>query len=203
MRYYELFKIDFQGSLIFALRKAYCFLYAKLSSNFCCLKFIVLGVKSGNGNSIRGCLYVSRYPGTSISIGNNCIFNSNYRFNARGINHRCCLATGPGGCIEIGDNCGFSGVSIVSSCYVKIGNNVMCGTNVMIGDRNDHEDLYPEFKPEPVIIGNNVWIGMNVVVMKGVTIGDNVIIGANSIVTKDIPANTIAVGSPCKVIKER
>ena len=44
---------------------------------------------------------------------------------------------------------------------------------------------------------------MNVVVMKGVTIGDNVIIGANSIVTKDIPANTIAVGSPCKVIKER
>ena len=56
--------------------------------------------------------------------------------------------------------------------------------------------------PEPVVIGNHVWIGMNSVIMKGVTIGDNVIIGANSVVTRDIPSNTIAAGIPCKVIKE-
>lgn len=53
----------------------------------------------------------------------------------------------------------------------------------------------------PISIGNHVWIGMNVVVMRGVTIGDNTIIGANSVVTKNIPSNVIAAGNPIKVIK--
>jgi galactoside O-acetyltransferase len=73
----------------------------------------------------------------------------------------------------------------------------------MIGDRNDHESRFPEWQPIPITIGNNVWIGMNSVIMRGVTIGENSIIGANSVVTKDIPANVIAAGNPCKVIKER
>ena len=94
-------------------------------------------------------------------------------------------------------------MSIVSGCSVTIGDNVLCGANVTIGDRNNHEKTFAEFKPSPVSIGDNVWIGMNSVVMKGVSIGENTIIGANSIVTKSIPANVIAVGSPCKVIKER
>ena len=54
----------------------------------------------------------------------------------------------------------------------------------------------------PVHIGENVWIGANVTVLPGVTIGDNAVIGANSLVTKAIPANTVAYGSPCKVIRE-
>ena len=53
----------------------------------------------------------------------------------------------------------------------------------------------------PIKIGNNVWIGGNAIVMPGVTIGDNTIIGAGSVVTKDIPANVIAVGNPCKVVR--
>lgn len=53
-----------------------------------------------------------------------------------------------------------------------------------------------------VHIGNNVWIGANVAVMPGVTIGDNSVIGAGSVVTKDIPANVVAVGSPCRVLRE-
>lgn len=52
-----------------------------------------------------------------------------------------------------------------------------------------------------ITIGNNVWLGGNVVILPDVTIGDNVVIGAGSVVTKDIPANTVAVGNPCKVIK--
>ena len=54
----------------------------------------------------------------------------------------------------------------------------------------------------PVAISNNVWIGANVVVLPGVTIGENSVIGAGSVVTKDIPANVIAFGSPCKVYRE-
>ncbi|MDU4326324.1 MAG: DapH/DapD/GlmU-related protein, partial [Clostridium celatum] len=53
-----------------------------------------------------------------------------------------------------------------------------------------------------ITIGNNVWIGGNVVITPGVNIGDNVVIGAGSVVTRDIPANVVAAGNPCRVIKE-
>lgn len=55
---------------------------------------------------------------------------------------------------------------------------------------------------QPITIGNNVWIGGNSTVLMNVTIGDNCVIGAGSVVTKSIPANSIAVGNPCKVIKQ-
>jgi len=55
---------------------------------------------------------------------------------------------------------------------------------------------------KPIKIGNNVWIGGNVVVLPGVTIGDNSVIGAGSVVTKDIPANVVAVGNPCREIRK-
>lgn len=144
-----------------------------------------------------------RAQSSSIKMGKGCRFNSNNRFNFRGINHKCILQTVSGGRITIGDHCGFSGVSIISGCSVRIGNNVLCGANVTIGDRNNHEKIYKEFQPQPVTIGDNVWVGMNSMVMRGVTIGENTIIGANSVITKDIPANVIAVGNPCRVIKER
>ena len=54
----------------------------------------------------------------------------------------------------------------------------------------------------PVTIGNNVWIGGNVTIVPGVTIGDNSVIGAGSVVTKDIPANVVAMGNPCRVVRE-
>ncbi len=55
---------------------------------------------------------------------------------------------------------------------------------------------------QPVAIGDNVWIGGNTVILPGVTIGDNVTIGAGSVVTKDIPSNVLALGNPCKIVKE-
>ena len=63
--------------------------------------------------------------------------------------------------------------------------------------RNEHYEY-----GKPITIGNNVWVGGNVVFNPGVTIGDNVVIGSGSIVTKDIPSNVIAVGNPCKVLRE-
>ncbi len=54
----------------------------------------------------------------------------------------------------------------------------------------------------PITIGNNVWIGAGVSVLPGVTIGDNVVIGAGSVVTKNIPSNVVAVGNPCRIVKQ-
>lgn len=195
-------KKDLRGTIHYSFYRLNNVILSKLSSLYCRLKMSFQGITYGKKVLFRGNALFSKYPGTTINIGNGCSFNSSSRHNYRGLNHRCIIQTGPNGNIQIGDNCGFSGTSIVSSCGITIGSNLTCGANVMIGDRNDHEDEYPQFMPEPVVIGNHVWIGMNSVIMKGVTIGDNVIIGANSVVTRDIPSNTIAAGIPCKVIKE-
>ena len=98
------FFIDPLGTLCYSYGRLFGSCYAKVSSFINYLLLFIKRVKFGKNISIRGHMYISRYPGTSIIIGNNCIFNSNYRFNARGINHLCSIATGPNGYIEIGDN---------------------------------------------------------------------------------------------------
>lgn len=78
------------------------------------------------------------------------------------------------------------------------------GPGVGLISANHVIDNYDEWTEDsPIQIGNNVWIGMNSVILPGVKIGDNVAIGANSVVTKDIPLNTIAAGNPCKKVKEK
>lgn len=181
----------------------YLIVIKMVSTWWCRLKMTFWGISYGKGCSFRGNTIFIKTPQSFISIGEGCSFNSDSHFNPRGINHPCILQTSNTGRIIIGKSCGFSGVSIVSSAEVFIGDDVLCGTNVMIGDRNDHEKRYPEWQPVPVRIGNNVWIGMNSIVMRGVCIGDNTIIGAGSVVTKNIPANVIAAGNPCRVIKAR
>lgn len=87
---------------------------------------------------------------------------------------------------------------------IEIGDNTMLGSNVTIVTLN--HDFAPEKRcnaiPKPVKIGKNVWIGANVTILPGVSIGDNSIIGAASVVTKDIPADTLAYGSPCRCIRK-
>ena len=93
--------------------------------------------------------------------------------------------------------------TILDCAKVTIGNNVLFAPNVSIFTAGHPID--PEKRNKcieyafPVTIGNNVWVGGNVVINPGVTIGDNVVIGSGSVVTKDIPSNTIAFGNPCKV----
>ena len=89
---------------------------------------------------------------------------------------------------------------------VTIGDNVMIAPNVSIYTAG--HPVHPESRNSgyeygiPVSIGNNVWIGGNVVILPGVSIGDNVVIGAGSVVTKSIPDNVIAAGNPCRIIRE-
>ena len=104
--------------------------------------------------------------------------------------------------IKIGNNCGFSGVSIVADLNVSIGNNVVVGANCIIGDRDGHADIL-HTEPRPIKISDNVFIGMETIILKGVIIGENSIIAAGSLLNKDIPANCIAGGRPAKVLKYR
>ena len=109
--------------------------------------------------------------------------------------------------IEIGENFYANhNLVILDENKVKFGDNVFIAPNCSFytaGHPLDYETRNKGLEyAKPIEVGNNVWIGGNVVVLPGVTIGDNVVIGAGSIVTKDIPSNSVAVGNPCKVIKE-
>ena len=86
--------------------------------------------------------------------------------------------------------------------YDNIGNAVRCSDNASIDGSVWHPNDPRCGEPAPVIIEDNVWLGLNVIVLKGVTIGKNSVIGAGSVVTRNIPANVIAAGNPCRVIKD-
>jgi len=149
-----------------------------------------------------GVLEIRKLPHTEIKIGSGATFLSKAASNLIGINRPCILSTNNTGAkIIIGDNCGFSGTVIGAFELIKIGNNVRCGANTLITDSDWHLDDPRSGEPKPIHIGDNVWLGVNTTVLKGVRIGANSVIGANSLVTKDIPANVIAAGNPCKVVR--
>lgn len=159
------------------------------------------GIKLGSNNSFDGKCHFKRYPKSRINIGNNCEFLSRPNANLIGINRPCMVSTlTDEAVIEIGNNCGFSGTVIGAFTSIKIGDNVRCGANTLITDSDWHPDDPRVGQSKAVVIGNNVWLGLNAVVLKGVEIGENTVIGANSLVTKNIPANVIAAGNPCKEI---
>ncbi len=192
----------FRDKIILKLYSANIYAVEFFSTIFCRLKMIVWGICYGKRVKFVGNTIFFKAPSSSIIIGDDCFFVSTSHANFRGINHKCIIETRiEGARIKIGRGCGLSGVSIVADRFVSIGNNVLVGANCIIGDRDDHGDKYPQCQPKPVIIKDKVWLGMNVVVLKGVTIGENTIIGANSIVTNDIPANCVAAGVPCRIIK--
>ena len=96
--------------------------------------------------------------------------------------------------------------TVLDEARVTIGDDCFIGPNVSIytachstdpEERNTRQEW-----ARPVTIGNNVWIGGSTTILPGVTIGDNVSIGAGSVVVRDIPANTVAVGNPCRVVKQ-
>ena len=112
---------------------------------------------------------------------------------------------------EVNMNCTF-----LDANKIVIGDNALIAPNVQIytafhptnaanrfgPPKKDGSFEFCKTQTAPVVIGNNVWIGGGAIIMPGVTIGDNVVIGAGSVVTKDIPANKIAYGNPCTVVRE-
>lgn len=109
--------------------------------------------------------------------------------------------------IEVGENFFANyGLTVLDVGKVTIGDNVQIAPNVSIYTAG--HPIHPDSRNSgyeygiPITIGNNVWIGGNVVILPGVTIGNNVVIGAGSVVTKDIPDNMVAMGNPCKTTRK-
>ncbi len=96
-------------------------------------------------------------------------------------------------------------LTLVDDTHIYVGDRTMIGPNVTIATAG--HPILPQLRRQgyqynsPVRIGQNCWLGANVTVLPGVTIGDNTVVGAGSLVTKDLPANVVAVGSPCRVLR--
>ncbi|MBO5037762.1 MAG: sugar O-acetyltransferase [Clostridia bacterium] len=97
-------------------------------------------------------------------------------------------------------------LTLVDDTHIYVGDYTLIGPNVVIATGG--HPILPELREQayqynfPVRIGRNCWIGAGAVIVPGVTIGDNTVIGAGSVVTKDIPSNVVAVGNPCRVLRE-
>ena len=97
-------------------------------------------------------------------------------------------------------------LTLVDDSHIYVGDYTMFGPNVTVATAG--HPILPELREKgyqynaPVHIGRNCWIGAGAVILHGVTLGDNVVVGAGSIVTKDLPSNVVAVGNPCKVLRE-
>ena len=193
----------FKQRLVAKLYRSRTSLFRTISTCIAYIKCWIWGIKIGKGCTFIGPVLFYKEPGSTIKIGNNCRFSSSSYTNFRGINHPCIIQTGTkSASITIGDECCFSGISIVCNNSITIEDNCAFGANASIGDRDGHRKRYAT-EDKKIHIGHDTWLGMNVTVLKGVTIGSNCVVGANSLVTKDIPDNVVAVGSPAKVIKQK
>ncbi len=128
-------------------------------------------------------------------IGENCYIEPPFHSNWGGSN------------IHFGNNiyCNFN-TTLVDDTHIYVGDNTMFGPNVTVATAG--HPINAELREQgyqynaPVRIGKNCWIGAGALILPGVTIGDNVVIGAGSVVTKDIPSNVVAVGNPCRVLRQ-
>lgn len=156
-------------------------------------------------------------PYVNISLKATCIIGDGFKmhngtkYSDSGVNGKCRIDVRDTATLIIGKNVGISDVTITCHEYIKIGDNVLIGVGAQIKDTDNHS-LNPNHRLNaeldwknkntlPIIISENVFIGANAYILKGVKIGKNSIIGAGSVVTKDVPENQIWAGNPAKLIK--
>ena len=178
------------------------------------LKFRLIGVELGGGSNMANSIYlnVSRRA-KGVKIGDWFSFRSGGNLNPLSRNIKGCIVAWEGASIKIGNSVGISSACIWIRDSLTIGNNVKIGGNAIIMDSDQHsmnyqlrragKTDYPATKNAPIVIEDDVLIGTGAMILKGVTIGARSVIGAGSVVTKDIPADCIAAGNPCRVIKRK
>jgi acetyltransferase-like isoleucine patch superfamily enzyme len=171
----------------------------------------ISGAKLGKSPKVWGRVYLHRFPGSQIEIGDNVrIISRPYRYSQNIFPQSKLKTMSRTAHILIGKNVGFNAISILArSQNIEIGENTLIGGNCQITDTDGHPLWPPESRnyypgnehDKGVVIGKNVFIGLNVIILKGSVIGNNSVIGAGSLVTGTIPANCVASGVPARVIR--
>lgn len=165
------------------------------------IKFTLLGQNFRAGKLLRvyGSLNISG-PG-EVVFGDNCLIISD------AIKPVCIRTLLPGASVKLGDNAGLNGTAIQSACKVSIGNwsNIadayITDTPAHSIKRDRRQETVEDVPSAPVVIANNVWISVQVVILDGVKIGDNSVIGACSLVMDDVPNDVFAAGNPLRIIR--
>ena len=173
------------------------------------LLFALNRIPWGQDWHMDGAPILQKHRQSSMSFGSGLSLRSSTRSNPLGVNHPVILCTWlPGARLEIGAQFAMTGGSLCAARQLSIGQRVNIGANSTVIDTDFHP-LNPEARQSnpqqadsaPVIIEDDVFIGMNCLILKGVTIGKGSVIGAGSVVTSSIPAGVIAAGNPARVIK--
>jgi acetyltransferase-like isoleucine patch superfamily enzyme len=200
-------KSDISARLFDVLRRNRLRYIRFFSTVFGRLNLRLRNIQFGNNLAFFGHSYFYRMVDSKIKIGNNVVFRSDNNSNLISVTKRCIISTlAPNAVITIGNNSGFSGVTIGAAKRINIGSRVMVGANCVITDTNWHNiDPLSRHKaddsPGEIHICDNVFIGYGSIILKNVTIGENSVIGAGSVVSRSIPANVVAAGNPCVVVK--
>ena len=181
-----------------------------LCSLYCRIYFCLNGVKLKT-LTCQGIPYLHVSLNASMKVGNRLSLNNGVKFSDSGINGRCRFEVRDSASLIIGNDVGLSDATITCHNNIRIGNNVILGVGCQVRDTDNHS-LNPQDRlngrdwenkmTAPIIINDNVFIGANALILKGVKIGNDSIVGAGSVVTKNIPANEIWAGNPAKFIKK-
>lgn len=172
------------------------------------LNWRLAGVQIGAGWRCYGLPIIQKHRASELAIGIRASLRSTRRSNPLGPAHPCILSTRRAAAqLTIGDDFGMTGGSIVCDDQIVIGHRVWVGANTVICDTDFHP-LQPEARladpaagaTAPVVIEDDVFIGMQALILKGVTLGAGCVIGAGSVITRDVPAGMIAAGNPARVI---
>ena len=169
------------------------------------------GIKCGRNVRFMGRTIIRTHEKNSICVGNDVIFNSLDNINLVGLTGPTILCTSKDSKIIIGNGSGFSSVVLNSRGLIQIGDNVNIGGNVRIFDHDFHPlEWWARRKPEqiektrvsPVVIGDDVFVGTNAIILKGTRIGARSIVAAGSVIFGlDIPPDSIVKGNPAIIVK--
>lgn len=174
------------------------------------LLFALNGIQWGQNWRFHGIPIIQKHRRSLMSFGRGLGLRSSLRSNPLSPNHPVILATlQEAARLQIGANFGMTGGTICAAERIIIGNNVVVGSNTIITDTDFHP-LHPEqrsLKPSDgktaaVVIEDNVFIGMNCLILKGLTIGKGSMVGAGSVVTMDVPSDVIVAGNPARLIRK-
>lgn len=168
------------------------------------------GIEYGAGAHFYGLPIWQKHRRSRLVIGSRASFRSSVRSNPLGPAHACLLSTREAAAVlTIGDDFGMTGGAIVCAAHITIGHRVFMGANSVITDTDFHP-LDPQERQRqpaagrtaPVTIGDDVFIGMQVLILKGVTVGAGAVIGAGSVVTRDVPVGAVVAGNPARIVRD-